>query len=139
MTALSAGSRNTRGRGFRAAAGHNPADLHEAEAEPEQGVRHERALVEASRESDRIREAPAEHIDGEAGIVGGRRNVRQGGQRPDRQIVGALGIEPVQQRAHQGKGGGDHRGGIPSGRRWAPSAPTGISATSTTAESGNSP
>ncbi len=114
-------------------------DLHEAEAETEQGIGHPCAFVEPGGEADRIGESPSDHIDGEARIVSGRRGGGQGRKGADRQVVGTLGIEPVQQGPHQGKGRVDHCGRIPSGKLWRPSGPRGISSTDTTAESGKSP
>jgi hypothetical protein len=118
---------------------HDPADLDEAEAEAEQRVGHTGALVEAGREANRIWEAAAEQVDREAGIVRAPAAGRQQGERPQRQVMGALGIEAVEQRPDQGKGDVDHAGRSPAGKTWRPSAPRGSASTERTASSGSAP
>ena len=117
----------------------DPAHLDEAEAEAQQRVGHARALVESGREADRVGEAAAQQVDGEARVV---RRPGAGGQErqgAERQVVRALRVEAVEQRPDEGEGGGDHAGRIPAGKACRPSASSGISSTATTAESGSGP
>ena len=79
------------------------ADLDKAETEapglaPDLGV-----LVEAGRQTDRVREAAAEHRDGQTGIVRlGRGGDQIASQCPERKVMGAFGIEPPQNGLYSG-------------------------------------
>ena len=69
------------------------ADLDEAEAEPQQRVRHLGILVEAGREADRIGEIQPEGADRKPRIVGPRRRQRRQLQRAQREPVRVLRVE----------------------------------------------
>ena len=102
------------------------ADLDEAEAEPERAVDRFGMFVEAGGEPDRIAETQTEGFDSERGRIGCRPQRRRGGERRDRQPVGLLGVELVDQRPRQAEQRSDHA--TSSGKTW-PLSPDGSGAT----------
>ena len=96
------------------------ADLDEAEAEPQQRVRHLGILVEARGHADRIGKVEAEGAHRELGIVSAQLDRRQEFQAVDREAMRILGIDPAQQRQREGVEGADH--GFSSGMSCEPSA-----------------
>ncbi len=95
------------------------ADLDEAETQPQQRIRHLRALVEARGHADRIGKIQAERPHRQFGVVRPRPYRRQQLQALDRQAMRVLRIEPAQQRQRESVEGADH--GFSSGMSWMPS------------------
>ena len=94
-------------------------DLDKTETQPQQRVRHFRALVEARGHADRIGKVQAEGPHRQFGIVRPRPHRRQQPQALDRQPMRVLRIEPAQQRQRERIEGADH--GASSGMSWLPS------------------
>jgi hypothetical protein len=84
------------------------ADLDEAEAEPQQRIRHLGALVETRGHADRIGEVEPERAHGKLGIVSVRLARRQEAQALDREAMRILGIEPTQHRQRKSVESADH-------------------------------
>ena len=112
-------------------------DLDEAEAEPQQRVRHLGVLVEPGREPDRIGERQPERLHAQLFVV--RRGPRQRRelQRVQRQPMRDFGIERAQQRPGKTIEQGDHRSS--SGNTCNPSVPSGSGFTQRTADIGSVP
>jgi hypothetical protein len=89
------------------------ADFDEAETQPQQRVRHLRALVEARGHADRIGEVQAEGPHRQLRIIRPRLDRGQQPQAMDRHAMCIFRIEPAQQRQRKGVEGADH--GISSG------------------------
>ena len=83
-------------------------DFDKAETQPQQRVRHLRALVEARGHADRIGKIQAEGPHRQFWIVRPRPHRRQQPQALDRQTVRVFRIEPAQQRQRKGIEGADH-------------------------------
>src|SRR5690606_32550006 len=107
------------------------ADLGEAEAEPEQSVRHFGVLVIAGRHAERIGEVEPAQRDTKPRVTASRRRAAEAGaQREYRQSVRVFGIEGKKrppadhlERVHAPR----------SGKTWRPSAPSGRGRTHFTA------
>ena len=113
------------------------ADLDEAEAEPQQRVRHLAMLVEAGRHADRIGKIEAEdpHRKPRSSAGAGPRGTSL--EALDGQPMGVLGIHEAQQRPGQAVEQADH--GASSGKTWRPSAPKGSGTAHSTASSDSAP
>src|SRR6185312_12227068 len=102
--------------------GRQRAHLDEAEAHGEKLARHTRILVETGRQADGIGEIQAEHGLGQAPVVrafGARIEPKL--EALDGDVVGALGIERLQQRLAEPEQ--QTHAKTPSGRTWRPSGP----------------
>jgi hypothetical protein len=84
------------------------ADFDKAEAEPQQGIGHFRALVETRRHADRIGKVQAERPHRKFRIVRLRPDRRQQFQALDCHPMGIFRVEPAQERQRKGVEGADH-------------------------------
>ena len=84
------------------------ADLDKAETEPQQRVRHFGVLVETRGNADGIGEIEAERAHREPPVVAGCARQRRELQRRDREGMGILRIERIEQRPRQAREEADH-------------------------------
>jgi hypothetical protein len=90
-------------------------DLHEAEAEAQQGVRHFRMFIEPRCYADRIVEMKAKRPHREPRVVSHKLDVRRNTQRPNCKPVRILGVEKPEKRACERIKQADHGARIKSG------------------------